>query len=146
MPIEIPKSVIREIELIDKGIKRIRRPIKKELSDRSKLINEALARVSFLNEIANSEQISSFLVKSDTYIVIVPDIGSVVLANVDGASACYLYCDFGRPNGKKYSSDFKLIQAETFGLWRDSRIKEVSRLTKREIWKIILNQLRVYRE
>ena len=160
MAVEIPKGVQREVFLIRQG-KKLKKRAKEEPSYSIKeLFSVAVKKLEFLNEIANTEPIFSFLNESGKAILILSDfnafypqaykcynLGRLVLVKKENKAALYDIYDWTNADnlmdqGKK---GCYLVTKEQLEKWHTDSLKQFALLTERRIWENIKDRLRFIR-
>lgn len=140
--VKVPISVQREIELIFKGKRRNKKaPL---YINREELVQKALATVDLMNEIAQTESVRRYLSLMDIKIFD-HNPWNIVLTGRGATPGCYSRLDIdGHPEGK---SDYvEMKNRESFQFWNVGELDRFSRLTEKQIWKIILEWIKYHRE
>jgi len=157
MAVEIPKEIQREVSLIKRG-KKLKKRVKKEPNySIEELFSTAVKKLEFLNEVANTEPIFSFLNDSGRTIMVLDqfntrfpqdrlqdNIGRLVLRKIGDKVALYEWIDADYPANRS-DRDYRLITKEMLGRWHSRSLRRFALLTEREIWKNIKEWLRVMR-
>lgn len=158
MAVKIPKDIQREIGLLRQGIK-----IKKKSEKRSvyyspdQIFYMAILNLRFLNELAGSEPVSSFLDETRQMIMVLdsfssscppPDqhfsLGRLILKKVNNEAALYYWLDIGYQPTRD-DKDCYLVTEEELRKWHPNSLRRFALLTKEEIWRNIKGWLRFMR-
>lgn len=150
---EIPKFIQEELKRISDK-KSLRKVEGKKYSPKQLLV-KALKNLEFLNEIAETEPIHSFLLKEGILILdhFEPDFpdtvrepnGGLWLVTVNKKTGLFYWLDADYPANRS-DRDYELITAEGIKEWHPKSVARFATLTKREIWKAIKDWLRIIEE
>ena len=148
MPVKIPVDIQKHIELIKKG-KGITQKKKKKYS-KEELFSKAVGNLKFLNKVADSEPIHSFI-KDEVLAVLrnfsnrFPDddnfralikTGCLLLETRAGVTGLYYWLDTDFPANRS-DRDHQLVTEEELKNWSPKSIEIFSKLTRDDIWENI---------
>ncbi|MEK7182511.1 MAG: hypothetical protein AAB679_02025 [Patescibacteria group bacterium] len=148
MPVKIPVDIQKHIELIKKG-KGITQKKEKKYS-KEELFSKAVENLKFLNEVAYSESIHSFL--KDEALAVLGDFsnrfpdddnfraliktGYLLLETRAGVTGLYYWLDTDFPANRS-DRDHQLVTEEELKNWSPKSIEIFSKLTRDDIWENI---------
>jgi hypothetical protein len=150
MNINIPSSIKKEILMIERGKKLVK---KEKVYSREKALIEAIENLRFLNEVANTEPLHSFLKKHAIRIIpfepYFPDsnrapLGGLWLETKRGKTRLFYWLDADYPVNRS-DEDHKFIGEDRLADWDPSSLQQFAGLTKRQVWRNIREWLRAIR-
>jgi hypothetical protein len=160
MPVNIPKDIQRLVGLILAG-KKLKKEIKLEpLYRQDEVLAMATSRLNFLNELANSEPIRSYLMSKekcgDGFILMILDnfnsrfpqqdpnhnIGCLILRERKNVLALYDWVDADYPANRS-ESDYTRVTASELKKWDPASLKQFALLSEKQIWRNIKKWLTV---
>lgn len=158
--LEIPKNIQKEISLIEKGKKIKKREKREPFYPQEELFSMAMKNLRFLDEVANTEPVHSFLQGSDysARIIMILDnfnttypqpkpqdnMGRLVLTVIYGLASLYDWVDADYPINRSYR-DYVRVTYQGLEEWDPSSLKQFALLTEKDIWKSIFQWLRIMR-
>lgn len=156
--VEIPIFIKKQIEETEKGKKIIKKiPIKKKYSE-DEIFSLAFKNLQFLNEIAMTEPVSSFLEKNDRIIEVLGNfstrwdptqamvsLGMLCLAKKKRKIGLFFWLDAGYPADRSDNEYTLITQKELKNYWHKKSLEIFARLTEQEIWRNIEKWLKIMR-
>jgi len=155
----IPENIKKEIFLIERG-KKLKKRVKQEPSySQKELLSIATRNLAFLNEVANTEPVLSFLRGSGSKRTILiidhfnttypqrnpqDNIGCLVLTVIGGVASFYNWVDADYPVNRS-DGDYTLVTEKELERWHNDSLKQFALLTEKDIWKNILRCLNIMR-
>lgn len=148
----IPEFVQRELQRIAEK-KPLKKPKEKQYSPEEILI-KAIGNLNFLNEIAKTEPICSFLSTGKILILdhFTPDypdfvlnpLGGLWLETISGKTGLFYWLDSDYPINRS-ERDHELVTELYLSKWHPRGIARFAALTKKEIWKATEKWIQNYR-
>lgn len=148
MPVRIPEDIKRHIILVGKG-RKLPKIKKEKIYSKEELLNKALKNLEFLNNVANSEPIHSFI--KNNGIMVLPNFStcfsyldipgftshdSLLLETIAGVTGLYYWLDADFPANRS-DRDHQLITEEKLMGWSPKSIEVFSKVTRGVFWRNI---------